>query len=185
MKVSIRLANVPSFLAEMIEGQNEWVMDQDHCCFNPDQSIALVGDVLTYVGQRCPFAQDGSLAIFRQALGNVAPEDAEVVAYESSDSRLKWWETLDQYLRDRASEEEVLNHVAKVAHRATEEEVLAHVGKTANKYWEKPTLENVVQYWPRLKGLAEKAKVSNPARFSAEFGADERQNVRKLLKLVA
>ena len=73
-----------------------------------------------------------------------------------------------------------------MAHRATEEEVLAHVGKTANKYWEKPTIEGLVEQWPRLEGLARQAELlrTSPARFSAEFGADERQNVNRLLKLV-
>ena len=189
MKVSIRLNSVPSFLITMIEAQNEWANDQSHCCFNPDQSLSLEGDVLTFSGQRCPFGQDGSLSVFRAALMGVerpvedgaAKEwyeesrecftDAKLVAYESSDSRLYWWETLDQYL----------------ATRATEEELLAHVAKTANKYWEKPSLQDLILQWPRLKGLARQAQLLalSPARFNAQFGSDERGNVRKLLSLVA
>ena len=189
MKVSIRLNSVPSFLMTMIKAQNEWAEDQDHCGFNPDQSLSLEGNVLSFTGQRCPFGQDGSLSVFRAALMGVERPveassskewheestycfiDAKLVAYESSDSRLRWWETLDHYL----------------ASRATTEELLAHVAKTANKYWEKPTLEDLVLQWPRLKGLARQAQMLalSPARFNAEFGVDERGNVRRLISLVS
>jgi hypothetical protein len=63
--------------------------------FNTDQKLTLNGMFLTYRGQRCPFVQDGTLTLIRD-LG-----ETEVVAYETSDTRLQWFETMAGAIESR------------------------------------------------------------------------------------
>lgn len=92
--------------------------------FNPDQSIRMDGQRVELTGQRCALASDGIFEVLGKALSAEVEEMFEaaqklpydqiagarfhawqaakrefekvyVVSYESSDSRLKWWERLE------------------------------------------------------------------------------------------
>lgn len=92
---------------------------QDHgFSYNRRQRLQLSGDIVTYTGERHPFQQDGMMQLLGQLLtGDENPVSGwwlsySPVVYDTSDSRLKWHETLQDYLYDSASLEEILRHVA-------------------------------------------------------------------------
>lgn len=103
--------------------------------FNSNQWLELNEDagVVTYKGERHPLVQDGGLTIlYKIAAGEIpkfpaysheveqrpawykgqteAVSRLKVVLYKTSDSRLKWWETMDE-LAARMSPEELLEEL--------------------------------------------------------------------------
>ena len=87
--------------------------ERDYPCFNPDQCWSIAGALLTYIGQRCPMRQDAEVL---EALGT--PQGLRVLAYETSDQRLRWWETLDGYLTGpRATLQEAAEYAVKATTR--------------------------------------------------------------------
>lgn len=66
-----------------------------------------LNNTLTYVGERCPFEQDGSLKTVMKILagdGNYRNyQDFTPIKYETSDPRMNWYETLYSYMRNRAT----------------------------------------------------------------------------------
>lgn len=81
----------------------------DNCVTNSDQYLHYDAQArtLTYEGQRCPFLADGAvgtvmevLAVTRQATNY---EDFVPSRYETSDTRLQWYETLFDYMANRAT----------------------------------------------------------------------------------
>lgn len=114
-----------------------WNMAPSHCCGNPAQEWILRVDKaeLEYVGQRHPLHQDGSLAFVLRAVWPFAVSDhityprMKVLRYETSDKRLKWWETLDSYLNTRASLAEQCEAMK------AKEDVHWTWGHTPREYW--------------------------------------------------
>lgn len=94
-----------------------WVEDHGFS-YNYNQHLNLDLDVVTYTGERHPFQQDGMMQLLGQLLtGDENPVSGwwlsySPVVYDTSDTRLRWYETLQDYLYDRASLEEILRHVA-------------------------------------------------------------------------
>jgi hypothetical protein len=113
-------------------GLETWVEDNDHACFNTDQNLSFdpVARTVTYHGQRCPFWQDGLATLLGEAMTGLKPgtrehhiavdkafQDAEVLEYQTSDSRLYWWDTLESYLSTRAPLAEAVSEAVRLAKR--------------------------------------------------------------------
>lgn len=99
-----------------------WVEDHGFS-YNPNQHLELKDDTITYVGERCPFQQDGMFRLLGEILtGDKTPVkrwwcNYDPIDYETSDTRLRWHETLQIYLYERASLEEVVSYINKPATR--------------------------------------------------------------------
>lgn len=91
---------------------------------NAEQSLNLVGwgmgaSHVIYEGHREALHHDGGLLILANIAGFHYVEDAiaqdfhtlEVIEYKTSDHRLKWYETLDLYIRLRGSVEDISKHL--------------------------------------------------------------------------
>ncbi|MDD2819139.1 MAG: hypothetical protein PHN51_10170 [Candidatus Nanopelagicales bacterium] len=95
-----------------------WVEDHGFS-YNSNQRLDLIGDCITYVGERCPFQQDGMFRLLGEILtGEKDPvkgwwENHHPVTYETSDTWLRWHETLHEWLYARASISELLAYIAK------------------------------------------------------------------------
>ena len=136
MKVTFKLTNeqmnkVHSIIAVWDEKQEEF---WDNPCYNKNQTFMVYdNNVLSYHGERKPLAMDGGLYALLVIAGYIpqsldgdrkarcsqvmeafdtADKDnwslLKVVHYETSDSRLKWWETLSSYLFQKGTVEECL-----------------------------------------------------------------------------
>ena len=80
-------------------------------CFNFNQNLELNQDAMTihYKGERYPLAQDGGLRVLKEiADGDIST--LRVVGYETSDKRLQWFETLEDYILQRSTQEEFLEY---------------------------------------------------------------------------
>jgi hypothetical protein len=97
------------------------VEHRDYPGYNPDQKIEFNGYTLAYTGSRCPLWQDGLGKLIAQALAvtynndrrlteqeEIAVRKAPVKFYETTDKRLRWYETLNDYMRRRESSIEVV-----------------------------------------------------------------------------
>lgn len=85
-----------------------------HSCFNRNQHLMLNQDAGTvhYKGERYPLAQDGGLRVLKEiADGDIST--LRVVGYETSDKRLQWFETLEDYILQRSTQEEFLEYYKK------------------------------------------------------------------------
>jgi hypothetical protein len=79
-----------------------WV--DEHASTNPDQWVGLTPDGhLEVEGQRCALLYDRGI---HAAMKVLAGGPHEMLRYETSDQRLRWYETLDSYMHSRASFEE-------------------------------------------------------------------------------
>ncbi len=105
MKVTFKLSGrqvekaksvVADFNAEVDE-----IRDQH---FNRNQKFELDGFLreLTYVGQRCPLGVDGGLDLIDKLFGSRRAATEAVIHYETSDKRLRWDETVYDYMVQRA-----------------------------------------------------------------------------------
>ena len=95
--------------------------------FNPKQNLHLTDDgKITYEGERHPLVQDGGLVTLLRIGTGFSPEEEEpysyrkkleeavasswdfmkVVSYETTDSRLSWWETTSDFVWKRSTLEE-------------------------------------------------------------------------------
>lgn len=70
-----------------------------HRSLNRNQRLDLVGNLLTYEGERCPFIYDGLYERVMEILGD---GPVEVVEYVTSDARLRWDENLEGFMWNRA-----------------------------------------------------------------------------------
>lgn len=80
-------------------------------CFNFNQHLEVNQDAMTihYKGERYPLAQDGGLRVLKEiADGDIST--LRVVGYETSDKRLQWFETLEDYILQRSTQEEFLEY---------------------------------------------------------------------------
>ena len=121
----ILTANIISseLVAEFGEDENyEWLGNmnpqpvQQSQCINVNQYLQLEDDTLTYEGERCPFTQDGSFkTVLRIAAGVL--DNLQVVQYETSDKRLKWYETLYEYIVERGTWGEFCDYLKKSNHK--------------------------------------------------------------------
>lgn len=83
---------------------------------NTNQYLHVEGDKLTYEGERCPLQQDGGLkTLLRIAGGNL--DVLEVVEYQTSDKRLKWHETLYDYIVERSTWMEFCDYLKNGNHK--------------------------------------------------------------------
>ncbi len=141
-------------------------------CYNADQGLVLEGTMLTYEGQRCPLWADGLGDVIARVLTGTAavracdvPEavfdGADVVAYATSDARLKWYDTMESYLIGRASVAEVMSEIA-----------------CDNRVW----LLRECKAW--LAGGFERLVLLDEARLQAEQGADVVALVRRARRLL-
>ena len=98
-----------------------WVTN--HPCFNQDQDLSLVNGMLVYTGQRHPMHND----FVMHAIRDIAEGDwtwvrwikdfawtslLQVVAYETTDKRLQWFETARQYVVEKGTWHDYVKHVA-------------------------------------------------------------------------
>ena len=101
--------------------------------FNHRQNLELdvKSGTVTYVGERHPLSQDGGLVTLLRIGTGYSPEEGEpysyreklkeasasywgflkVVSYETSDRRLHWWETTNDFVWERASLEDWLSSI--------------------------------------------------------------------------
>ena len=121
MKVTLKLSAVSA--AVVADGIDAWADEVDlstNCEINRNQRLGLVGTLLTYTGERHPLQQDGALALIRAALAAESPhlhgdallDSAVVHSYTTSDKRLKWHETLVDYLENRSTVAEASDLIA-------------------------------------------------------------------------
>lgn len=84
------------------------------------QFLELEGETMRYDGHRCPLIQDGALDVIAEVAGYSTLQDAlafkfaklEVLAYETSDERLCWYETLAQFeSRENENFDKLINHL--------------------------------------------------------------------------
>jgi len=127
------------------------VADEPHV--NPDQRVYLKGKHLVVEGQRCALAGDDGYEVAMCIVG----EDAVPLVYETSDPRLKWNETLAEYMKARAPLD------ARIAH------VLA--GRHHEWRWFIPEYEACVAYLQ-----------TNPAKAYAQYDAYTISVCRQILK---
>ena len=88
---------------------------------NTNQFLELVGEMVTYEGERYPLVEDGALAVLLKIAGYAKNEEAavdalarlRVVNYKTSDRRLRWFETLDQYITRAGTLEEIVAYLEK------------------------------------------------------------------------
>lgn len=103
MKVTVRVpAERLELVREKFHAFHEILADmQNQPCFNPDQSLSLEEDKLTYVGQRYPLVYDGALSVFHAACvpGTGGLTQLEVLEYETSEPAMEWYETLEDVLK--------------------------------------------------------------------------------------
>jgi hypothetical protein len=144
-----------------------WVEDNDHSSFNPDQRLDfnVEARTVTYTGQRCPLWQDGLASLLGEAMTGLKPgtrehhiavdkafQDAEVLEYQTSDSRLTWWETLEPYLSTRAPLVEAVAEAVRLAKR---------------EGWESPRTA-LAHFGPRMESIV-RAATLDPTLANAEF----------------
>ena len=110
-------------------------------CFNSDQSMRLDGDRLTYSGQRHPLRRDGGIKILAEIAGH-NPRELSVISYETTDVRLLWWETLDEYLREKATKEEVITYLLTRADGKADRR--QYINPMAAKAFQQPELQAAV-----------------------------------------
>jgi hypothetical protein len=127
------------------------VADEPHT--NPNQWVYLKGRLLIVEGERCALAGDDGYEIAMCIVG----DDAVPVKYETSDPRLKWNETLAEYMKARAPLD------ARIAH------VLA--GRHHEWRWFIPELEPVM-----------KALKTSAARANAQYDAYTISACRQIVK---
>lgn len=95
-------ADMASMSAEELEGSylvgNLMPPIWRHCCSNTDAWLEYdpATRLCAYQGQRGPFRQDGFMSVLRSILGS--EEAPEVVSYTTADSRLRWDQTLQDYV---------------------------------------------------------------------------------------
>jgi hypothetical protein len=130
MKVSFKLTPAQLIIAQAIlakvpewsdDGNDSWAGNMmgycfDHPCYNANQALNLIGQYLTYEGERCPMLQDGHMAILRKVFQDDL-STARVILYDTSDKRLIWSESLSDYIEKRATLQEVVEYVKKEAVR--------------------------------------------------------------------
>ena len=82
-------------------------------CVNMDQNVIVEGSSLTITGQRCALWADWH-GNTMQACKDAGLRPAE---YQTSDKRLRWFETLESYMDSRATSEESLDYYFSRAER--------------------------------------------------------------------
>ena len=169
MKVSIKVS--ASKLATAAAAVAEWSLDYSArlgtTSYNPDQSLTLAGNILTYTGQRHPFFQDGALNVVIDAL-DVFYKDAKIQGYQTSDSRLNWYETLDGYLETRGTLAEI---TAVIVSNMTEGYTSA---QALGRFDRNPALAEI---YPLLN--------ATPAVLNASVNAETARLVRKIQSALA
>lgn len=107
--------------------------------WNANQHLELKGNRVIYKGERHPLCQDGGLLVLAYIAGYVGDmpaeevlwgtgkeayeairdnfERLELVSYETSDRRLKWFEVLSSYLDKRGSWKEIVEAAVEGKHR--------------------------------------------------------------------
>lgn len=116
MKVTFKLtARQTEEAKKVVAAFNDEVTEVKDQHFNPNQKFVLDGFLreLTYSGQRCPLGVDGGLELIDKLLGGRKAATAAVVGYETSDKRLKWDETLYDYMSQRAAPQTVIQWCAE------------------------------------------------------------------------
>lgn len=80
-----------------------------HPCFNEDQDLhfEISEGTVTYNGQRHPLHKDGGMGVLREIAGGDIRR-LKVVNYDTTDKRLRWHETMDDFLWSRATMEQLL-----------------------------------------------------------------------------
>ncbi len=132
-----RAAALVSRVAAEIAASVEWVEEYNsswhlveagnlHAIYlqqnNSNQHLALdKWNYLTYRGERCPFVCDGARCNLMEILsGDRTSTEYErfvPAEYETSDTRLMWWETLSDYMLTRATLPERAAHMLATADR--------------------------------------------------------------------
>lgn len=94
----------PALLTLARECMENLIADFQYQHVNTDQRLQIEGKTLVISGQRCAINGDSlaPLMIALKADGRVPFE------YQTSDSRLEWWDTLDSYLTRQGTPAEVL-----------------------------------------------------------------------------
>lgn len=93
-----------------------WVTDHGFS-YNSNQKLELVDDCIVYTGERCPFNQDGMLSLLGELLtGEKKPSKGweagyTPMVYETSDQRLRWYETLNSFLYERGTIDDLMSHL--------------------------------------------------------------------------
>lgn len=77
-----------------------------HLCLNTDANLYYAKGKITWVGQRCPFWQDGYMKTLKEILGDDF-QTWDVSFYQTSDRRLKWWETQEAWALNQVKEGKV------------------------------------------------------------------------------
>lgn len=133
MKITFKLNNTQAIRAAILVAEQEEAMKQSlvdveisgsswkleecgnlqsvyisgHVNTNQYLQFNSVNNTLTYVGERCPFGQDGALKTTMKILtgSNDSRNYMDYIPhkYETSDIRLNWYEDLHSYMRNRAS----------------------------------------------------------------------------------
>lgn len=123
MKITFKLNVEQSIRSRFVleNWDNFFHADEDAPCYNSDQHLSLDNGSMTYKGQRYPLWQDGLGAIVVFVLTGEEPnwrwhgfnwkglERFSPIEYQTSDSRLSWWETFSDWI-SRASTEQYLDY---------------------------------------------------------------------------
>ena len=128
---------------------------------NDAQCLTVENGVLTYTGQRCPMVADGSLDAIKAILGVDDVTQVTPSSYETSDDRLRWYETLESYIESRGT---LADYV---------------------ECWE--TGKGRIYYTKKFMGeVARKFRVpisGTPAALRAQYARDELALVERMVKL--
>lgn len=84
-----------------------------HPGLNQNFWLNLEGNLLTFEGERHPFQKDGAFGVILEIFGSCETAEAAIVSYTTSDKRLAWHETLEDFIYHRASLEEILQERKK------------------------------------------------------------------------
>ncbi len=121
MKVGLYLNWLQRKKAKELLNDLSNIEHRDYPGYNPDQFIELEDDILIYTGSRCPLWQDGLGKLIAQVLTlesnnsrrlteqeETAVRKAQVAFYKTTDERLRWYETLNDYMRRKENSLEVV-----------------------------------------------------------------------------
>lgn len=88
-----------------------------HPGLNQNFWLNLEGNLLSFEGERHPLQKDGALSVILEVFGSCEIAASAIVAYTTSDRRLAWHETLEDYLYHRGSLEEILQEIKKTPNK--------------------------------------------------------------------
>ena len=114
-----------------------------HPCLNGDANLYYAKGKVTWVGQRCPFWQDGYMDVLKTILGDDY-KTWDVSFYQTSDRRLKWWETQESWALGQVT-----------SGKADGAKVLRWVKEAEGRQWPLLAVQAAIH---RIPGPAEAAK---------------------------